>query len=139
MENNLIKKEQEIIELKQIGLKQDSLMSNLKDKNKELEDQLSKWQKYQLPKIKEMEVNQRSILEEFNKVKRDLETYSNLLQNERQEKVRTLQELKVEKHRVHELANMVGREKRKIKQLKLQINRQEKIIMELVDKVPDSS
>lgn len=38
MENNLIKKEQEIIELKQIGLKQDSLMSNLKDKNKELED-----------------------------------------------------------------------------------------------------
>lgn len=59
------------------------MMNNLKEKNKELEDEVSKWHKFQLPKIKEMEFNQRSIHEEFNKVKRDLETYSNILQNER--------------------------------------------------------
>lgn len=54
MENMLIKKQQEIIELKQIGMKQDSLMTNLKEKNKEIEDELSRWHKYQIPKIKEM-------------------------------------------------------------------------------------
>jgi hypothetical protein len=37
-----------------------------------------------------MEANQRSLLEEFTKVKRDLETYSNIVQNEREEKMRTL-------------------------------------------------
>lgn len=31
-----------------------------------------------------MEGNQKSLLEEFNKVRRDLETYSNMLQNERE-------------------------------------------------------
>jgi hypothetical protein len=38
METLLMKKEQEIIELKQVSLKQDSFMLALKDKNKELED-----------------------------------------------------------------------------------------------------
>lgn len=76
--------------MKQAGLKQDSLMSTQKERNKELEDELSKWHKYQIPKIKEMEANQRSLLEEFTKVKRDLETYSNIVQNEREEKMRTL-------------------------------------------------
>lgn len=56
-------------------------MMTLKDKNKELEDELSKWLKNQGPKLKEMEGNQKSLLEEFNKVRRDLETYSNMLQN----------------------------------------------------------
>ena len=51
-----------LIELKQAGLKQDSLMSTQKERNKELEDELSKWHKYQIPKIKEMEANQRSLL-----------------------------------------------------------------------------
>jgi hypothetical protein len=36
MESILIKKEQEIIELRQMSLKQDSLMANLKEKNKEI-------------------------------------------------------------------------------------------------------
>ena len=48
-----------------------------------------------IPKMKEMEGNQRTILEEFNKVRRDLENYSNLLQNEREEKIKTLDDLKV--------------------------------------------
>lgn len=37
-----------------MSLKQDSLMANLKEKSKEIEDELSKWHKYQIPKIKEM-------------------------------------------------------------------------------------
>jgi uncharacterized protein involved in tolerance to divalent cations len=53
-------------------MKQEGALGGLKDKNKELEDELSKLHKYQLPKIKEMEGNQKSILEEFNKVRRDL-------------------------------------------------------------------
>ena len=85
-----------------------------------------------------MEGNQRSILEEFNKVRRDLETYSNLLQNEREEKVKTLEDLKIEKQRVHELANILGRERRRIKELKLEITRQEKIVLELADRIPDA-
>jgi hypothetical protein len=109
MENTLIKKEQEIIELKQASMKQEVLMGSMKEKNKELEDELSKWHKYQIPKIKEMEGNQKSILEEFNKVRRDMETYSNMLQNERDEKIKTLDDLKTEKHRVHDLANILGR------------------------------
>lgn len=38
METLMMKKEQEIIDLKQASLKQDSIMSSLKEKNKELED-----------------------------------------------------------------------------------------------------
>ena len=60
-----------------------------------------------------MEVSQKSIHEEFIKVKRDLDTYSNIVQNQREEKLKTLQELKLE------------------------INLQEKIVMELVDKIPE--
>ena len=139
METGMIKKEQEIIELKQMSLKQDALMNTMRDKNRELEDELSKWRKYQIPKLKELEGNQRSILEEFNKVRRDLETYSNLLQNEREEKIKTLEDLKVEKNRVHELANILGRERRRIKDLKQEITRQEKIVLALADKIPDSA
>jgi hypothetical protein len=40
--------------LKQASLKQDAFMITLKDKNKELEDELSKWLKNQGPKLKEM-------------------------------------------------------------------------------------
>ena len=76
-------------------------MNTQKKKNKDLEDQLSQWHKYLLPKIKQMELNQKSIHEEFVKVKRDLDTYSNIVQNQREEKVKTLEELKVEKKRVH--------------------------------------
>ena len=54
METLMMKKEQEIIDLKQASLKQDSIMSSLKEKNKELEDELSKWLKNQGPKLKEM-------------------------------------------------------------------------------------
>lgn len=136
MESVLIKKQQEIIELKQLSLKQDSLVSSQKERNKELEDELSKWHKYQIPKIKQMELNQRQLLEEFAKVKRDLQTYSNIAQNEREEKIKTLEELKIEKTRVSDMANILGRQRRKIKELKMEINRQEKIVMELVDKIP---
>ena len=136
MESVLIKKQQEIIELKQLSLKQDSLISSQKERNKELEDELSKWHKYQIPKIKQTELNQRQLLEEFAKVKRDLQTYSNIAQNEREEKIKTLEELKIEKTRVSDMANILGRQRRKIKELKMEINRQEKIVMELVDKIP---
>ena len=66
-----------------------------------------------------MESNQRSILEEFTKVKRDLETYSNIVQTESEEKLKTLEELKTEKKRVYDMANILGRERRRIKELKL--------------------
>ena len=105
----MIKKEQEIIDLKKVGLKMDELMASEKKKNKDLEDELSQWHKYQLPKIKEMELNQRSLHEEFVKVKRDLETYTNIVQTEREEKLKTLEELKTEKQRVHDFANILGR------------------------------
>ena len=133
----MLKKEQEIIDLKKVGLKMDELMVTQKKKNKDLEDELSQWHKYLLPKIKQMEISQKSIHEEFIKVKRDLDTYANIVQNEREEKVKTLEELKVEKKRVQDMANILGRERRRIKELKMQINRQEKIVMELVDKIPE--
>jgi hypothetical protein len=38
---------------------------------------------------------------------------------------------------VSDLANILGRERRKIKELKQEIIRQEKIVMELLDKIPD--
>ena len=44
-----------------MGLKMDELMNSEKKKNKDLEDELSQWHKYLLPKLKEMEMNQRSI------------------------------------------------------------------------------
>jgi predicted RNase H-like nuclease (RuvC/YqgF family) len=67
----LLKKDQDIIELKQVMMKNDSTIQGLKDKNKELEDEISKWQNFQLPKIKELEFAQKTLLEEFSKTKRD--------------------------------------------------------------------
>lgn len=63
LESSLIKKDQEIIELKQAAMKSDSAIQGLKDKNKELEDEISKWQNFQLPKIKELELGQKTLLE----------------------------------------------------------------------------
>jgi hypothetical protein len=79
----LIRKENEILEMKQSQIKGEATVQSLRDKTKELEEELSKFQKYQMPKIKELENNQKSISDEFIKVKRDLETYTNLVNIER--------------------------------------------------------
>lgn len=76
-----------------------------------------------MPKIKELENNQKSILDEFVKVKRDLETYTNIVTVEREEKLKLLDDVKDEKKRVNDLAFILGRERRKIKELKQEINR----------------
>ena len=41
-----------MIELKQNFMKNEAMIQSLKEKNKELEDEISKWQNFQLPKIK---------------------------------------------------------------------------------------
>lgn len=137
LESLLMKKEQDILELRQNNMKSDSMMQGLKDKNKELEEEISKWQNFQLPKIKELELNQRTLLEEFHKAKKDFETYTNLYQTEREDKIKAYSDLKEERNRLTSMATILGAERRKIKELKSEINRKEAIIMELVEKAPD--
>jgi chromosome segregation ATPase len=137
LEGLVLKKEQDIIELKQSSAKADSLIQSLKDKNKELEDEISKWQNYQLPKIKELEQAQKALLDEFNKTKRDFETYSNLYQAESEEKKKAYSDVKQERNRLTEMANILGRERRKIKELNAELVRKDEIIYELVDKAPE--
>jgi hypothetical protein len=45
--------------------------------------------------------------------------------------------LKDEKNRISDMANILGRERRKIKELKAELMRKDQIIMELVEKAPD--
>jgi hypothetical protein len=45
--------------------------------------------------------------------------------------------LKEEKTRVNEMANILGREKRKVKELNAQLLRKDQIIYELVEKMPE--
>lgn len=120
-----------------MNMKTDSLFQNIREKNKDLEDEISKWQNFQIPKIRELEMNQKTLLEEFNKVKKDFDTYSNLYQIEREEKIKAYAELKDERKRFNDLVSILGRERRKIKELKADIIRQDQIILELVDKAPD--
>ena len=82
-------------------------------------------------------MNQKSLLDEFTKVRKDFETYSNLYQVEREEKIKAYDELKEERNKFNDLVNILGRERRKIKDLKADIKRQDQIIMELVEKAPD--
>ena len=71
LESTIMKKEQEVLEMKQSYFKNEATIQSLKEKNKELEDEISKWQNFQLPKIKELETNQRTLLDEFQKAKKD--------------------------------------------------------------------
>ena len=82
-------------------------------------------------------MNQKSLLDEFTKVRKDFETYSNLYQVEREEKIKAYDELKEERNKFNDLVNILGRERRKIKDLKADVKRQDQIIMELVEKAPD--
>lgn len=43
------------------------------------------------------------------KTKKDFETYSNLYQNEREDKIKAYSDLKDEKNRLSEMANILGR------------------------------
>lgn len=63
MESLLLKKEQDLIEYKQMNMKSDTMISNMKDKIKELEDEMTKWHSFQQPKIKELELGQRTMQE----------------------------------------------------------------------------
>lgn len=118
-------------------MKSENTIQSLKDKNKELEDQISKWQNFQMPKIKQLEVAQKTLLDEFAKTKKDFETYSGLYEVEREEKIKAYSDLKDEKNRISEMANILGRQRRKIKELKGELLRKDQIIMQLVEKAPD--
>lgn len=63
--------------------------------------------------------------------------YSGLYETEREEKIKSYSDLKDERNRLNDMANILGRERRKIKDLKAELQRKEQIIMELVEKAPD--
>ena len=46
-----------------MNMKSDTMISNMKDKIKELEDEMTKWHSFQQPKIKELELGQRTMQE----------------------------------------------------------------------------
>ena len=82
-------------------------------------------------------IAQKTLLDEFTKTKKDFETYSGLYETEREDKIKAYSDLKDEKNRLSEMANILGRERRKIKELKAELVRKDQIIMELVEKAPD--
>jgi hypothetical protein len=56
-----------------------------------------------------LEVAQKTLLDEFAKTKKDFETYSGLYEVEREEKIKAYSDLKDEKNRISEMANILGR------------------------------
>lgn len=84
-------------------------MQVLKEKLKESEEEVVKFHTYQIPKLKELEMVQKNLADEFLKLRKDVETYSSLFQMEGQAKSQLMLELKKEKETVESLVGILGR------------------------------
>ena len=92
-----------------------------------------KFHTYQIPRLKELEMVQKSLADEFGKLRKEVDTYSSLFQMEGHAKNQLMLELKKEKETVESLVSILGRERRNIKDLKLEIKKLNELVMELVD------
>ncbi|KAL4426479.1 hypothetical protein ABPG74_004485 [Tetrahymena malaccensis] len=127
------RKEREIEELKKNTQGSLSQLQNLRDKLKETEEELKQVNKVFLPKLKELEAIQYTLQDEFQKVKKDIDTYSILFKTESQMRSKVQLEKKEIEAQVAKLVDMLGREKNKVKDLKGVIHQKEEIIMEVMD------
>ena len=69
----------------------------LKEKLKDSEEEVVKFHTYQIPKLKELEMIQKNLSEEFGKLRKDVDTYSSLFHMEGHAKNKLMAELKKEK------------------------------------------
>lgn len=112
----------------------ENTIQNLKDKLKELEDELLKLNVSYYPKLKEVEGLQKGLLEEFFKVKKEIDVVSTSLENDNELKNRLQNDLKEEKELVESIVGILGRERRKIHDLKEENKKLDKLVLELTNK-----
>ena len=122
-----------------ISLLQGSLASSessivaLKEKLKDCEEELGKLNNSYLPKVKEVEVVQKSLQEEFLKIKKDIEVASGTIDTDNELKARLREEIKAQADTINGLVSILGRERRKIKELKEDIKRLDMLVFELTN------
>lgn len=112
------KKAEQIVLLQTSMNNQESLVANLKEKLKETQDQLAKLNNNYLPKLKDVQVVQKSLLEEFAKLKKDIDGVSVTLDAQNEAKDKLQNQIKQKSETIKDLANILGRERRRIKELK---------------------
>lgn len=80
LELALSKKDNEINSLRSSTQGTESQIIALKEKLKESEEEVVKFQTYQAPKLKELEMIQHNLTDEFGKLRKEVDTYSSLFQ-----------------------------------------------------------
>ncbi|KAM3131240.1 hypothetical protein pb186bvf_016698 [Paramecium bursaria] len=133
LEINLSRKEREINELMANSKGSLSIIQNLRDKLKETEEENHRFSNVFFPKQRELEAQQLKLLDEFQKIKKDVDTYSSLFKMESQIRERALKSKDQSDEQVQKLVDMLGKQKQKTKELQEVIKQKESIINKILE------
>lgn len=131
VEEALENKEVELKELKFSYRDYTRDMTTMKDKIKELQADLDKISKEELKKLKEVEVQQGALGEEFKRIHKNVSNFGGMFEFESEGKQNLAHEIILLKGTISKMADILGRHKRDIQTLKDEIKRLNAVIIDL--------
>lgn len=99
-----------------------------------MEEEILKLNNSYYPKLKEVEGFQKGLLEEFFKIRKEVEVISVSLENDNELKKRMQNEIKDQKELVNSLVDILGRERRRIQEMKQENKKLDELVLELTSK-----
>ncbi|CAD8157513.1 unnamed protein product [Paramecium pentaurelia] len=133
LEVNLSRKTREIDELMANSKGSLSLIQNLREKLKDVEEENHRYNNIFFPKQKDIEQQTTKLLDEFLQIKKDIDTYSSLFKMESQIREKALKSKEQSDDQVQKLVDMLGRSKQKNKELQEIIKQKESIINKVLE------
>ncbi|CAD8055566.1 unnamed protein product [Paramecium primaurelia] len=133
LEVNLSRKTREIDELMANSKGSLSLIQNLREKLKDVEEENHRYNNIFFPKQKDIEQQTAKLLDEFLQIKKDIDTYSSLFKMESQIREKALKSKEQSDDQVQKLVDMLGRSKQKNKELQEIIKQKESIINKVLE------
>ncbi|CAD8045368.1 unnamed protein product [Paramecium primaurelia] len=133
LEVNLSRKTREIDELMANSKGSLSLIQNLREKLKDVEEENHRYNNIFFPKQKDIEQQTAKLLDEFLQIKKDIDTYSSLFKMESQIREKALKSKEQSEDQVQKLVDMLGRSKQKNKELQEVIKQKESIINKVLE------
>ncbi|CAK66824.1 unnamed protein product (macronuclear) [Paramecium tetraurelia] len=133
LEVSLSRKTREIDELMANSKGSLSLIQNLREKLKDVEEENHRYNNIFFPKQKDIEQQTGKLLDEFLQIKKDIDTYSSLFKMESQIREKALKSKEQSEDQVQKLVDMLGRSKQKNKELQEVIKQKESIINKVLE------
>lgn len=132
----LFQRDNEINEMKQEFNGSSTIIASLREKVKQQEAELARINNHEITKLRELELLQNTLLDEFTKIKKDIGNYAVLYKLENESKKEIVKGIDAKQGVIDKLIDMLGREKNKVGVLREEMVRLNEIILELGGNLP---